>query len=171
MLDDSNLWDNKSIWAKLNKGGYYRKWYGNREYIILWENNGAAIKNNGRSVGANNTTFLQNMIGFTDISSRPSFRYYGKGFVYDVSGPSMINSQRVVSNEYLLGLLNSKICDKVMDILSPTIHMNQTALSKMSVVLNNKKEVECLANKNIQFSKSDWDSFETSWDFKRHPLV
>lgn len=83
----------------------------------------------------------------------------------------MINSQRVVSNEYLLGLLNSKICDKVMDILSPTIHMNQTALSKMSVVLNNKKEVECLANKNIQFSKSDWDSFETSWDFKRHPLV
>lgn len=172
MFAESEMWDSKAAWAKLNKGGNYRKWYGNREYIIFWKDNGLSIKTNGHSVGASNKTFLQNMIGFTDITSyKASFRFYGKGFVYDVSGPAMFNTENVVSNNFLLGLLNSKICDEVMLILSPTIHMNQTALSKVSVIHTNISKVEELVQECITISKTDWDSFETSWDFKRHPLV
>ena len=172
MLKDSEIWDANAKWAKMNKGGSYRKWYGNRDYVILWENNGNEIKNNGCSVGAGNKTFFQDMIGFTDITSyKPSFRYFGRGFVYDVSGPSMFNSQKLVSNVFLLALLNGKICDEVMSILSPTIHMNQTALSRISIILKKQTTVERIAEKAIEISRSDWDSFETSWDFRKHPMI
>ncbi len=172
LLSETEEWQEGKKWAKLNKGGSYRKWYGNRDYIINWENNGHEIKNNGRSVGASNSTFLKNMIGFTDITSyKPSFRYYGRGFVYDVSGPSMFNGESIVSNQYLLGLLNSKICDEVMLILSPTIHMNQTALSRISIIQYNTDYIEKMTNDCISLSRADWDAFETSWDFQRHPLV
>lgn len=172
MTSESDSWNSDLSWAKLNKGGAYRKWYGNRDYIIFWEKDGDAIKNNGHSVGAGNKTFFHDMIGFTDITSyKPSFRYYGKGFVYDVSGPSMFNDEQCVTNKYLLGLLNSKICDEVMGVLSPTIHMNQTALSKMSVIRENVDVVESLVDETIHISKLDWDSFEASWDFKKHPLL
>ena len=172
MTDDSTVWQHEKSWAKLNKGGAYRKWYGNREYVIFWRSNGNAIKNNGRSVGANNQHFLQNMVGFTDITSyKSSFRYYGKGFVFDVSGPSMFNKENIVSNLYLLGLLNGKVCDEAMSVLSPTIHMNQTALSKISVVQDKVDMVTQIVQDCINNSRSDWDAFEMSWDFQRHPLL
>ena len=173
-LEDNNIWNTNKKWAKLNKGGSFRKWYGNHEFIINWENNGIKIKNNKKSVGANNQTFFENMIGFTDFTSyKPSFRYYGKGFVYDVSGPSLFNKEDKVSNEYFLGFLNSKIVDEMMSILSPSVHMNQTSLSNIPFIIDktNYKIIEEKVNKNINISKQDWDSFETSWDFKEHPLL
>ena len=174
MLWQSEEWNMCFSWAKLNKGGYFRKWYGNLEYVIRWKNDGEEVKNSGRSVGAGNKTFFKNMIGFTDITTyKPSFRYYGKGFVYDVSGPSCFNDGLIVSNEYILGLLNSKICDVVMDILSPTMHMNQTALSKISFLdyKVHEKEVKDIVLNNINLSAFDWNSFEVSWDFQQHPLI
>ena len=172
MTEESTVWQLEKSWAKLNKGGAYRKWYGNREYVIFWCNNGDAIKSNGRSVGANNQLFLQNMVGFTDITSyKSSFRYYGKGFVFDVSGPSMFNKESILSNNYLLGLLNSKVCDEAMSVLSPTIHMNQTALSKISVVKDEVDVVPQIVQTCIDASRADWDSYETSWDFQKHPLL
>ena len=174
-LIESEVWCDDYSWAPLNKGGAFRKWYGNREYVILWKDNGLAIKTNGKSVGASNKTFFHNMIGFTDITSyKPSFRLYGKGFVYDVSGPSMFNDEKEISNLYLMGLLNSKICDEVMSILSPTIHMNQTALSRTSirqVQRDLQAKIEGLVSDCIRCSVKDWNSFETSWDFQYHPIV
>ena len=174
-LTESEIWDERFRWAKLNKGGNYRKWYGNREYVLLWSNNGEAIKTNGKSVGANNKSFLKNQIGFTDVTSyKPSFRYYGKGFVFDVSGPAIPNSGNLFSDEFLLSLLNSKVTEEAMQILSPTIHMNQTALSKVStdrLKKNTEKHTEQLSSECISLSKSDWDSFETSWDFTEHPFI
>lgn len=172
MLNEKEEWDSRAVWAKLNKGGVYKKWYGNREYIVLWKNNGSQIKNNKKSVGASNKLFFKDMIGFTDISSyKPSFRYFGKGFLFDVSGPSMFNEQQKISTAYLLGLLNSKVCDEVMSVLSPTIHMNQTALGNMGVIQNNCETVEKHVDENIFLAKKDWDSFETSWDFQQDPIV
>ena len=175
MLSASNTWIPIYKWAKLNKGGTFRKWYGNLEYVIDWESNGCRIRNNGHSVGATNSTFLKNIIGFTDISTyKPSFRYYGRGFIYDVSGPSLINESSGYSDEFLIALLNSKIVELSMSVLSPTMHMNQTALSRLSF---NKPDtqmlsaIENMAKNCIDISKRDWDSFETSWDFKKHPLI
>lgn len=171
-----NSWNYDYKWAKLNKGGTFRKWYGNFDYVIEWENDGAKIKNNGKSVGANNKLFLKNIIGFTDITTyKPSFRRYGKGWIFDVSGPSLINENTGYSDEFLLGLLNSTVVDLAMSVLSPTMHMNQTALSKIS--FDKIENVSQLSNVEetvlycINISKKDWDSFENSWDFKRHPLL
>ena len=175
MFQENDKWQFNYTWAKLNKGGTFRKWYGNVEYIIDWKDNGAKIKNNGKSVGANNNSFFKNIIGFTDLTTyKPSFRKYGNGFVYDVSGPSLINDNTVVSDEYLLALLNSKIVEVAMNVLSPTLHMNQTALSKISFDIPEKNTLKCieeLSNECTQISKIDWNSFEISWDFMHHPLL
>lgn len=175
-FSEQNSWNYDYKWAKLNKGGTFRKWYGNFDYVIEWENDGAKIKNNGKSVGANNKLFLKNIIGFTDITTyKPSFRRYGKGWIFDVSGPSLINENTGYSDEFLLGLLNSTVVDLAMSVLSPTMHMNQTALSKIS--FDKIENVSQLSNVEetvlycINISKKDWDSFENSWDFKRHPLL
>ena len=119
---------------------------------------------------------MKNIIGFTDITTyKPSFRRYGKGWIFDVSGPSLINENTGYSDEFLLGLLNSTVVDLAMSVLSPTMHMNQTALSKIS--FDKIENVSQLSNVEetvlycINISKKDWDSFENSWDFKRHPLL
>ena len=175
MLQNCSEWNDEYKWAKLNKGGAFRKWFGNTDYVIDWKNNGNRIKNNGKSVGANNTSFFKNIIGFTDLTTyKPSFRKYGKGFVYDVSGPSLVNEGSEFSDDYLLGLLNSKIVELAMNVLSPTLHMNQTALSKISFEKPEKEiltKIERISNECVGISKHDWDSFETSWDFKEHPLI
>ncbi len=175
MLQNCSEWNDKYKWAKLNKGGTFRKWFGNIDYVIEWKENGNKIKNNGKSVGANNTSFFKNIIGFTDLTTyKPSFRKYGKGFVYDVSGPSLINDNAEFSDNYLLGLLNSKVVELTMNVLSPTLHMNQTALSRISFEKPEKEvliKIEEISNECVDISQHDWDSFETSWDFQRHPLL
>ena len=172
-IEDKDEWDDHFVWAKLNKGGDYRKWYGNRQYVIFWEKDGERIKNNGHSVGANNKAFFKNIIGFTDITSyKPSFRCYGKGFIFDVAGPSIPNDEDVFSDAFLLALLNCRVTEEAMQILSPTIHLNQTALSKMSMDhFGEKGKIEEIAKKCIETSKKDWDAFETSWDFAEHPFI
>ena len=162
-------------WARLNKGGIYKKWFGNQEYIIFWENDGESIKNNGHSVGATNKSFFKKLIGFTDISTyKPSFRYYGTGFVFDVSGPSMINDESKVSDLYLIALLNSKVTEYVMQVLSPSMHMNQTALSKLTIVFKDDEitsTIERISQDCIELARRDWDSNEMSFDFKKSSLI
>lgn len=174
MFEDSDVWLDSYKWAKLNKGGSFRKWYGNLDYVILWKNNGQQLKNSKKSVGASNSTFLKNLIGFTDLTSYiPSFRFYGKGFVYDVSGPSMINDGAFYSDQILLGLLNSKVTEVAMSILSPTLHMNQTALSRISLGEFNddeKRQLHSWVDESVQICRDDWDGFETSWNYCKHPL-
>lgn len=172
-LDEREKWDNHYTWAKLNKGGDYRKWYGNRQYVILWKDDGKEIKENGHSVGANNKAFFRNIIGFTDITSyKPSFRHYGKGYIFDVAGPSIPNDETIFSDTFLLALLNCKVTEEAMQILSPTIHLNQTALSKMSMEkFKESNIIEGMAERCVEISRKDWDSFETSWNFETHPFL
>lgn len=94
--------------------------------------------------------------------------------MFDVAGPAIPNDGSLFSDEFLLALLNSRVTEEAMSVLSPTIHMNQTALSKVSTDIlepRMKGHIEDLATKCIEISRDDWDSFEASWDFKRHPLV
>ena len=174
MLEESEKWIDSYKWAKINKGGEFRKWYGNRNYVINWINDGEKIKNNGHSVGANNKTFFKDMIGFTDFTSyKPSFRYYGKGFTYDVSGPSLFNDNIKISDYYFLAFLNSIIVEEMMNILSPTVHMNQTSLGNIPIIIDsdNYNIIEKYVEDNIKISKMDNDLDETSWDFLKHPLL
>ncbi len=166
----------KSKWFPYQKGGSYRKWYGNNEYIINWENDGEELKGFKASVIRNPNYYFKKGITWSSLtSSNISLRYTPNGFVFDSKGPMCF-----VKNEKhlytLLGFLNSTVAMEFLKILSPTLDFNQGPLSKVPVnFFNNDNEilnnVDFLTRENINISKEDWDSFENSWDFIKHPLL
>jgi hypothetical protein len=164
--------NSSKTWYPYCKGGEFRKWYGNRSYIINWRNNGEDLKSNSKSVIRNPDTYFKNGISYSDVCTGDfSIRYYGNGFVYDSCGP-MIFSQNLCSVENLLGVLNSKVINRIFKIVCPTIHFTQSSVAKAPIaIVNDSGKVNDLVKKNITLSQNDWDSFETSWDFQKHPLV
>ncbi|MBP1566404.1 MAG: BREX-1 system adenine-specific DNA-methyltransferase PglX [Oscillospiraceae bacterium] len=164
-------------WYPHNKGGEYRKWYGNRYYIINWELNGSELKNFKGAVIRNPDYYFKEMISYSDLTSgNYSLRYYGTGFIFDSTGPSIFNPKSYVSTNYLLGVMNSNVINtSFLKILCPTMHYTQSAVAKVPIILtedNNRViQVEELVRENVLFSQIDWDSFETSWDFEKHPFI
>ncbi|MFA9423823.1 MAG: BREX-1 system adenine-specific DNA-methyltransferase PglX, partial [Sedimentibacter sp.] len=165
-------------WYPINKGGSFRKWYGNNEYIVNWENDGYSIKNfkddrgKLRSRPQNTQWFFKAGITYSDVTSGGfSCRDFEDGFIFDTSGPGIYMLNPHVSKRYMLGLLNSRVATEVFKLVSPTIHFTQSAIAKLPVIVLNEKNVEHFVRDNVVISKQDWDSFETSWDFTRHPLL
>lgn len=173
--------DSKMKWFPYNKGGSYRKWYGNCEYFVNWENDGKEMKEYTASLpqGMNvrlksREYYFKPCYSWSKISSGSiSFRYYPKGFAFDVAGCCVFEC-----NEYLyyyLGLSNSIITTNIAKLLSPTMNFELDHLKKIPILypktIEIKEKIDNLVNQNIQISKDDWDSFETSWDFEQHPLL
>lgn len=168
-------------WFPYNKGGEYRKWYGNREYLVNWENDGYEIKHfvdskgKLRSCPRNTDFYFCEMVSHSDITGGLySLRYYGKGFIFDSTGPSMFNDEKVISTTYLLGVMNSVVLSKYFDILCPTLHFTQSAIAKAPILKGNNDQIQLidkLVKDNIELVKSDWDESETSWDFITSPIV
>lgn len=167
----------KKKWFPYNKGGGFRKWYGLNEYVVLWENDGFEIKNateKGRkiaSVRSERLYFKKSITWATLTASTISCRASEAGHLFDDKGSSCF----VPDNEYgfILAYINSKVGDYFLNILNPTMSFQSGNIGALPVVehKNVKEKIDALCNENISLSKSDWDSFETSWDFKRHPLV
>ena len=169
----------KKKWYLLNKGGGYRKWYGNREFVVNWENDGYEIKHfvgeNGRlrSRPQGLDYNFRKSVSWSQVTSGPlSARYFDGNFMFNVAGTSAFpesDEQLMI----LLGLLNSKVASELAKVLNPTMNMNPGDTSRLPVPENDiySSEAEKLVRENIELSKGDWDSFETSYDFKRHPLV
>ena len=168
-------------WFPYNKGGDFRKWYGNNDYVVNYKNDGKEIKANVLKkypylktpdfVVKNTQYYFKKCISWSLISSSATaFRYKQNGFIFDVSGMSLFSSDNLY---YLLGLCNTKIAYIILNIVAPTINFQVGDIAKIPIIINEyKKElVENIVKNNISLSKSDWDSFETSWDFKVHPLV
>lgn len=165
-------------WFPYNKGGDFRRWYGNREYIVNWENDGSAIRNyknkDGklRSRPQNRQYYFRSAITWSDITSASfSGRYCEHGFMFDVKGSSGFPDQDKIL--YVLGFLNSHISQKCIKILNPTITTQVGDMARIPVIfdVNIKSKVDELVKGNISISKIDWDSFETSWDFRKHPFI
>ena len=169
--------ESRRKWFPFAKGGENRKWYGNNDYVVNWENDGLEIQNfrdietgRIRSHNYNLDYIFQSAITWTVISSAStSFRFCPEGFLYSNSGYGMFftNSQQKIDT---LGFLNTKVVTEILSILSPTIGFESGYLRKIPY-LQGTPIVGDIVKKSIQLSKTDWDSFETSWDFKRHPLV
>jgi hypothetical protein len=158
-------------WFPYNKGGEFRKWYGNNDYLINWENNGKDLKDYGHLVGRSMKYQFQESVTWSKISSgKCSFRYKKIGTMFDVAGLSLFSFDNE-NNKYFLGLLNSNITLNLLQALSPTLNYETGQMSSIPVVIESKEDVLNITNDNINLSQSDWDSFETSWDFKVHPLV
>ncbi len=168
--------DGYEKWFPCNKGGNFRKWYGNNEYVVNWENDGYEICNyrdeNGKlkSRPQNLSYMLKEGLTYTNISSSTfGVRYSPSGFIYDAAGSLIyVNQEKLF---YTLGLLATKVVLSFTSILSPTMSFEVGQIAAIPVIYKPNESINYIVENNIALSKTDWDSFETSWDFQLHPLV
>lgn len=156
-------------WFPYNKGGNYRKWYGNNSYVLNWEYDGLKLKAFKGSNLRNKDYYFKKGITWSTVTSKESsFRYFEYGFLFDNGGSCLFANEKLF---FIQGLLNSIISKEILNI-QPTIN-NQPGTIGLIPVIEPKSisEIENKVNTNIEISKKDWDSFETSWDFKTHPLI
>ena len=164
--------ENACKWFPYNKGGDFRKWYGNNECVINWESNGHLVREFAGSVIRNPDCFFMPSITWSKISSGSiAFRFKPAGHIFDVAGTSVFSDEE--SLKYLQGACNSSVIMRVASMLSPTLNFEVGQIATYPIIQN--EEQEPLANDMVdscrELSKTDWDSFETSWDFKHNPLV
>lgn len=164
-------------WVPYNKGGTYRKWYGNNDYVLYWKNGGEAIRSfadeNGRirSTVPNVEYYFLPCASWSKISTgRISFRYKNNS-IFDVAGACYFAKKYDL--RYMMGLLNSAVTDLMTGVLSPTLNYEGGQIASLPIVYDEETNgrVCGVVEENIRISKADWDSFETSWNFMRHPLI
>lgn len=163
-------------WFPYNKGGEFRKWYGNQEFVVNWENDGEEIRNftfdNGkqRSVIRNPDYYFRESVSWSKISSGSlAMRFFQNGFLFDVAGCSIFSDSRITDVK-VLGLSNTLIIREILAIMSPTLNFEVGQISNIPYPMNDIFDVDRI-DKMITLTKADWDSFETSWDFQQLPLI
>jgi type II restriction/modification system DNA methylase subunit YeeA len=174
----TSLTDSKSaMWFPYNKGGDYRKWYGNQGLLVNWKDNGSEIKalatsryGSASKRVVNEPSYFKRSITWSKISSGiPSFRYQPEGAIFDVAGMSIFpDNEKLLC--HLLALLNSSVSLNILSTLSPTVNFEAGQIGAIPVA---KLDVDIQddVEEAVKISKADWDSFEVSWNFKRNELV
>ncbi|MBQ8665581.1 MAG: BREX-1 system adenine-specific DNA-methyltransferase PglX, partial [Lachnospiraceae bacterium] len=154
-------------WIPYNKGGDFRNWYGNQEYVVYWKN-GPDDKTRGKK--SFESYYLREYVSWSYItSSTLASRYFPKGFLWDVSGSGIFDKSNMLN--YLQCLIGSKVGIEFLKIINPTINYQVENIAQLPVLIGEKEKIDQLACENIEISKFEWDSFEHSWEFKRHPLI
>jgi len=168
-------------WFPYNKGGDFKRWYGNQEYIVNWENNGELIrtytneKGKVRSHNYNDDFIFKESLSWSFLSSNSfGIRYTQPGFLFDNTGSSMFLYDNH-NTTYLLSFLSSKVAYNFLKLLNPTMSFQPGNLSNLPIIFPKdnsiKQKIDQLTQQNIDISKKEWDSRETSWDFKINPLI
>jgi type II restriction/modification system DNA methylase subunit YeeA len=165
-------------WTPYNKGGHFRRWFGNMEHVLFWENGGQAIRNYGaesghiRSTVPNTEFYFRECITWSKISSgRPAFRYRPEGSIFDVAGACIFAENRALSN--IVVILNSRIPEMLLAALSPTLNFEGGQMGCLPI-LNSSSIIDhnvYAFQKCVSLSRNDWNSFEISWDFEMNPLL
>lgn len=157
-------------WYPYNKGGDFRKWYGNNDFVVNWYADGFELRNDKKAVLRNPNFYFKECASWSLISSSATaFRYKQSGFIFDVAGMSFFSDKLF----YLMGFCNTIVAYEMLKIIAPTINFQVGDIAKLPIIYEekNKPNIDALVEKNIYISKSDWDAFETSWDFTKHPLL
>lgn len=161
-------------WHPCTKGGSYRKWFGNLDSVIDWSNNGHSVFESASREGNHAQDYSDELkfkpaISWSAItSSIPSFRY-ASNCLSEHAGMCLFVPEDKIG--YMLSLLNSSVSKEYFSLIAPTLNVNAGDVDKFPVLLSCFNLVDGLFKESRGLSKTDWDSFETSWDFKRHPLV
>lgn len=173
----------KQKWYPYDKAGEYRKWYGNRDFLVNWYNNGhellTTMHPDGKRIWAHNFNIdkiFQKHIGWSDIISGEgglSFRYFESGFLFDGSANAIFENNDYNQEDFItiLAYSNSCIPEYIRPLLNPTIHFKPGNYLNLPYKHCNNNAINSLANQNISISKQDWDAHETSWDFQENELV
>ncbi len=161
------------IWIKYLKGGAYRKWYGNLEYLLHYNGSPAYILSQKNARVLDVSFLKKKKCTWTDLTSgNISFRYVPDDTFYDISGHCFFPKEE--DQYWLLAYSNTKIFNELKLVFNSTFHCQVGDVAKIVVsklTAETKENATELAKECVQISKADWDSFETSWDFKKHPLV
>lgn len=157
-----------NTWFPMTKGGGFRKWYGNNIDVIIWKNNGEVVKNYGGSVIRNEQYYLKpggswNYISLTTFG----IRYVPDGFINNAAGPIIYTDDKL---EFIICLLNSAVAKRIFGILSPTMTFEVGTVGSFPVIISQQESVPVELEKFVGLQKQDWDMFEISWNFEKHPL-
>ena len=167
-------------WYPYNKGGEFRKWYGNIDYVINYEDDGLEVKAYATSLYKTATRTIKSMseyfkpcLSWSKISSGSiAFRYYPQGFIFDVAGCCIFYKNDEIM-KYHFGFINSNVAKSILAAISPTLNYEAGHIASLPVISDERQNgnIIKLVDANIEFGKEDWDSFETSWDFGTHPFI
>lgn len=158
-------------WFPYNKGGDFRKWYGNQEYVVNWEHDGRELNDyKPRSVIRNPQTYFRESISWSKISSgSPAFRYFPSGFIYDVAGTSIFASEEIRNG--VLSFTNSAVAYEELTAIAPTLNFEVGQIATLPIVAELAQSADDNANNLICIARQDWDSYETSWDYQQSALL
>lgn len=163
-------------WFPHPKGGAYRKWYGNLEYVVNFKKNGEDLRNfTGTSIIKNPQFYFRKGVCWSHTTSKCfSGRFMPEGCIFNVESPTFYPSDESIL-EYVLGFSNTKILDRLFSTISQTMHYMAGDMAKIPVLnctsMETKGLINVITTGCVEIAKNDWDSYETSWDFKRNPLV
>ena len=165
------LSQNKYSWYIHYKGGSFRRWYGNRDYVLHYNNNVIHDMENRKGFRHDGKNFyFQYGITWSKISSGLfSARFLNEGCTFDSTGTSAFPTKDKLLN--ILGYLNSSIVQPIISIVNPTMAIYPHDIADLPYIPNNKNDIDTLVSQNISISKQDWDAHETSWDFETNPLL
>ncbi|TPS17925.1 BREX-1 system adenine-specific DNA-methyltransferase PglX [Acinetobacter baumannii] len=171
--------NSRKKWFPYNKGGEFRKWYGNQEYVVNWENDGVEVRNNidanGKQKSRPQNTefyFLPSLSWTAITSSRFSVRRDFGGAISSNAGMSVYADDNILKK--LSVLMNSALCDYFLQIISPTLNFGAGDIGKVPALINlidDEDKIYLHHDELINISKKDWDSYETSWDFTQNPII
>lgn len=157
-------------WVPYNKGGGTRKWYGYNENLIDWKDNAKEIRDIPTSVITNEIYYMKPGLTWSTIATGTfGVRYFEDGYIFDNGGCCLFDTND--KRKYLAALLNSNILDAFVEVISPTLNYQSGVISKLPVIYQNNEEIDSSSWECRNISKLDWDSHETSWDFKENELV
>lgn len=168
-------------WYPYNKGGLFRKWWGNQDYVINYENDGFEVKNLAKQKYNSVTRTIKSIseyfkpcLSWSKVSgSNVGFRFYPKGFIFDVAGCCIFFEGINKNYLYLLGFLNSVVCNEILHIISPTLNYEAGHIASLPILFDGSKKdnVDELVKSNIEICRNDWNDYESSWEFTKHPFL
>lgn len=164
-------------WFPYCNGGAYRKWYGNNDDVVNWLNDGVEVKGfvddkgKQRSRPQNQQYYYREGGTWSAISSSSfSVRYFPEGFLFSNAGMAIYAEHNQLL--YLIGFLNSKLSQTYLGLFNEGLNYNQGDIAKLPIVKSEIEDKVCKkVMETVEISKAEWDSFETSWDFQKHPLI
>lgn len=164
--------DSSGKWFPYNKGGDYRLWYGNLQEVLWFDANGRKTMNemSGHRENGGYDFYFKKGITWTFISSSKfGVRMRPTGSLFDVAGSTLFTEEKYFY--FLLAFLSSTVCNYILTMLNPTLNYQAGNVKSLPIKFERIDSVDSLSKQNVEISHSDWDSYETSWDFQRHPLL